>query len=196
MASLRDLFRTPALLRAKRLTDAARKWFDDQIDKLSQMKLKFDVGHSYHGAPLPGTLMFFGYGNAKYRKTLPYWDTFPLVLPFNVKGDRFWGLNLHYIHPYARVSLLHELLPTVEDSTLSGQKRMEVSWTILQKYASDALIRPSVHQYLLTGNHVTSGFMLIKSDEWANAALLPRERFVSESQGDGKRIKISTSQVY
>lgn len=178
----------------RNLIDKAMDWFHDKLEQLSKAKLKFDVGHSYYGAPLPGTMMFFGYGNPKYRKTLDYWDTFPLVLPFNVARDRFWGLNLHYISPQSRIALLHELQPVVVDSTITKQKMMSLSWGILKRYASMPAVNKTVHQYLLTGNHVTSQFLLVKSDEWVNAALLPRERFVSEKQG--KRLKVHTSSVY
>ena len=33
----------------------------------------------------------------KYKKTLPYYDTFPLVLPLERYSDGFLGLNFHYL---------------------------------------------------------------------------------------------------
>jgi len=178
---------TKNLIPTRQMFDRAMDWFDDKLEKLSMAKLKWQVGHSTHSAPLPGTMMFFSYPRAKHAKTLPYWDTFPIVLPFNVKGDRFWGLNLHYLPLSGRIMLLSELQPLVQDSRLSGQRRMQLSWNLLQKYASHAAIQKTVHCYLLTGNHIGSSFMMIDSDEWANAALLPRERFVSERGGEKRR---------
>lgn len=176
----------------RQMFDDAMNWFGGKLEKLSLMKLNYDVGHSSHAAPLPGTMMFFSYPNAKYKKTLPYWDTFPIVLPFHVQADRFWGLNLHYLPLSGRIMLLSSLQPLVIDSRLSGQRKMQLSWELLKKYASHPALQQTVHQYLLTGNHIGSQFMMVDSDEWANAALLPRERFVTE-QGGQKRKSVKPS---
>ena len=36
----------------------------------------------------------------KFAKTLPYYDTFPLVMPLELAEGGFYGLNFHYL-PYA-----------------------------------------------------------------------------------------------
>ena len=54
-------------------------------------------------APFFGRLNMFFY-DPKFKKTLPYYDRFPLVFPFKrgftrqraIEGGSFLGLNLHY----------------------------------------------------------------------------------------------------
>ena len=45
----------------------------------------------------------------KYKKTLPYYDTFPLVLPLERYNDGFLGLNFHYLPIPLRVRLLDKI---------------------------------------------------------------------------------------
>ena len=49
--------------------------------------------------PAFGSLNMFVY-SPKLRNKLPYYDTFPLVLPLKRYKDGFLGLNFHYL-PYA-----------------------------------------------------------------------------------------------
>ena len=45
-----------------------------------------------------GKMVQFFY-SPKHKDTLPVYDTFPLVLPFNFVNGRIYGLNIHYMHP-------------------------------------------------------------------------------------------------
>ena len=47
-------------------------------------------------SPFYGRLNMFFY-DPKFKKTLPYYDTFPLVLPLEPYSDGFLGINLHYL---------------------------------------------------------------------------------------------------
>ena len=49
-----------------------------------------------NGIPSRGRLNFFFY-DPKYKKTLPYYDTFPLVLPIERIPGGFAGINFHYL---------------------------------------------------------------------------------------------------
>ena len=50
--------------------------------------------------PSQGRLNLFFY-DPKFKKTLPYYDTFPLVLPLDPIKGGFIGMNFHYLPPYA-----------------------------------------------------------------------------------------------
>ena len=52
--------------------------------------------------------MFFY--DPKFKKTLPYYDTFPLVLPLETYNDGFLGINMHYLPIPLRVNLLDQNL--------------------------------------------------------------------------------------
>ena len=44
----------------------------------------------------PGRLYLYGY-DAKLKKTLPYYDMFPIVFPFAKVAGGFMGINMHYL---------------------------------------------------------------------------------------------------
>jgi len=56
------------------------------------------------GRPSVGRLNMFFY-DPKYKKTLPYYDTFPLVLPLERIPGGFAGINFHYLRPVSYTHL-------------------------------------------------------------------------------------------
>ena len=55
--------------------------------------------------PKYGVMNLFGY-DPKHKDKLPYYDTFPLILPLEPAKGGFMGLNFHYLPPLARVAFL------------------------------------------------------------------------------------------
>ena len=91
------------------------QWYRDKIKELgapSSRKLIKDGKRS--GAPFYGRLNMFFY-SPKHAKVLPYYDTFPLVLPLEKYSDGFLGINLHYLPISLRMRLLDRLVdvPTI-----------------------------------------------------------------------------------
>ena len=60
--------------------------------------------------------MYMMFYDAKTKDKLPYCDRFPLVIPFDTVSVKngFYGINLHYIAPIARVGLLEQLYKVQE----------------------------------------------------------------------------------
>ena len=52
--------------------------------------------------PKPMMMNLFWY-RPKTAKKLPYYDTFPIVLPFKKHRDGFTGINFHYLPIYMRI---------------------------------------------------------------------------------------------
>ena len=126
--------------------------------------------------PFYGKLNMFFY-DPKFKKTLPYYDTFPLVLPLETYNDGFLGLNFHYLPIPLRVKLLDKLVDyTNSDDFTDVSTRMVVDYN---KLKSIRLIRPTIHKYL-SGN-TKSQFRRIDADEWTIATLLPVQRFKKAS---------------
>lgn len=187
----------PFLKNLKINSDSVKKaaeWFKQKIRDLHLQTIPHGIGLTTTTTPLIGHMFLYNY-DAKYKEELPYWDTYPLVLPFNVKSDRFWGINLHYLPPEYRLMLLGALNKLVVDSKITNQKRMEMSWNILSESTRLNYIKPTVHQYLLKGNHVKSKLLLIDSEEWYNAVLLPLEAFKGMNK-DGKFVTVDKKQVW
>lgn len=122
------------------------------------------------GVPSRGRLNMFFY-DPKYKKTLPLYDRFPLVLPIETISGGFMGLNFHYLRPGARFVLLEQLQKfasgkfdkkTRIDATYDGIKSIGIAKTTIKKY--------------LYG-HVRSSFLRVDFDEAAMAIYLPVAQF-------------------
>ena len=127
--------------------------------------------------PFYGKLNMFFYG-PKYAKTLPYSDTFPLVLPLEKYSDGFLGINMHYLPIPLRIRLLDKLVDYTNSSDFTeASTRMVVDYNRLK---SVKLIRPTLHRYL--AGQTRSQFRRIDADEWTIAVLLPVQRFKKASE--------------
>ena len=123
-----------------------------------------------NGIPSRGRLNFFFY-DPKYKKVLPLYDRFPLVLPIETTPGGFMGLNFHYIRPVQRISLLNNLQryasggmkpSTRIDATYDGIKNVRIAKNTIKKY--------------LYG-HVRSSFLRVDFDEAALAVMLHVQQF-------------------
>jgi hypothetical protein len=128
---------------------------------------------------LPGYLYMFFY-DAKLKDKLPYWDSFPLVLPFSKVPNGFYGINLHYMPYGARFKLLGALHEYASDEKASEETRLRINWKILTSLARVAPIKHCVKHYL--DEYVQSRFLQIKYPDWVTASLLPVERFEGASK--------------
>ena len=121
--------------------------------------------------PFYGRLNMFFY-NPKFKKKLPYYDTFPLVLPLETYGDGFLGLNLHYLPIPLRIKLLDRLVDYSNNTNFDESTRIIVDYSRLKRVK---LIQPTIHKYL--ASQVQSEFRRIDADEFTVATLLPVQRF-------------------
>jgi hypothetical protein len=136
--------------------------------KKSDLKTRISIGKMY----------FYIY-DAKHKDKLPYFDMFPLVIPIEPYSDGFLGLNLHYISPNSRISLLSKLDEIVTNKNYNAQTRLKISYAFLQSSSRMYEAIPCVKRYLYS--QVSSPFLEVKSDEWEIAALLPVAGFVNAS---------------
>ena len=146
------------------------QWYRNRIRELgtpTQRELLRDgkLAGRYH----IGRLNMFVY-NPKYKDKLPYFDTFPLVLPIEKYDNGFLGLNFHYL-PYAlRVRLLDRL-----DRFTRGSKddaRILASYRALKNIN---IVKPTLKRYL--NSKVRSRFRRIDSEDFLTALMLPVQRF-------------------
>ena len=88
------------------------EWYRNKIKEFGQPgRLDLIRDGKQAARPFGGTLNMFVYG-PKFKKKLPYYDTFPLVLPIETYSDGFLGLNFHYLPIPLRLSLIHISEPT------------------------------------------------------------------------------------
>jgi hypothetical protein len=155
------------------------QWYKDKIKEFGKpgaMDLIRDGKRS--NKPFYGRMNMFFY-DPKYKKTLPYYDTFPLVLPLEFYSDGFLGINFHYLPIPLRIKLLDGLVDYSNNNNFDESTRLVVDYS---KLKSLNIIKPTLHRYL--AGQTKSQFRRIDADEFTVAALLPVQRFKKASAAE------------
>lgn len=166
-------------------TERSLQWYQSQIKSLSSAAIApnklIQNSPNLTTTILPGGMYMFFY-DPKLKDKLPFYDQFPLVLPFRKVPSGFYGINLHYL-PYAlRFKLLGALHENVSNKNTTESSRLRLSWRILLNMSRIVPIESSVKHYL--DEQVQSRFLQINYNDWVTASLLPVERFVGASKQD------------
>jgi hypothetical protein len=168
---------------AKRRTygrDSVRKsqqWFADQIkylgDAVSPNSIMSNTARRQDYF-IPGQMYLYFY-HPKGIEDLPYYDTFPLVIPFSQDAETFTGLNFHYLPPKVRVTLLNSLMDFSTNTKVNEKTRLTLQWQYISGISRYRGVDAAVKRY--RKDHVQSQFLFIPATQWFNAVLLPVERF-------------------
>lgn len=140
-----------------------------------------------------GSMVMFMY-DPKHKKTLPYYDKLPLVLPmeFHQKGYML-GLNLHYLPPKLRAMLLDQLVENaLKPKLINENKRIRFSYSVMKQAADSNAYKPCIKKYIISPNYVKSRFLIVPSEEWAEVLFLPYERFEKKSSSEVFRESLKT----
>jgi hypothetical protein len=121
-----------------------------------------------------GNMYLFLY-DPKFKETLPYYDSLPLVLPFNTAKDGFLGINLHYLPYLARFKILGTLSNYVINTNANEKTKIQISWKILSSSSKLEPVTACVKHYLF--NHIQTRFLKINYNDWITASQLPIEQF-------------------
>ena len=148
------------------------QWYRDKIKEFGKPgALDLIRDGKRNNKPFYGKLNMFFY-DPKFKKKLPYYDTFPLVLPLETYNDGFLGVNLYYLPIPLRIKLLDRLVDYSNNTAFDESTRLVVNYSRLKNIK---LIKPTIHKYL--AGHVRSQFRRIDADEFTVATLLPVQRF-------------------
>lgn len=163
--------------------NASYQWYQREIKKLANARGQTERMMTSSGLltnkALPGGMYLFFY-DAKHKDTLPYWDRFPLVLPFRLIPDGFYGLNLHYIPYLMRFKILGKLSEYVNNDKNDISTRVRLSWRLLTGLASLKPLQACVKHYLY--GQMQSRFLTIAYPDWVTASQLPVEQFVGANK--------------
>ena len=166
-------------------TQAARRWYRNEAEKVdvTPSKLMRENGSKVVRGYEIGSMMLFQY-DPKFKRKLPYYDTFPLVFPIEPRDNGFLGLNMHYLPLRQRAMLMDALYTLRTDSRYDESTALKISYQILKKSARYKLFKPCVKHYL--SSNIKSRRIKIDPVEWDMALFMPLQRFQ----------KASSSQVY
>lgn len=119
--------------------------------------------------------MYCFYYDPKHKKTLPYYDKFPLIFPIDPKPGGFLGINLHYLPPAIRMGLMEALYDLEFTGKYNSNAKISLSYQLIKGASSLAVCKPCIKYYLRS--HVRSPFLQIFYPEWIMAAALPVQQF-------------------
>lgn len=155
------------------------QWYMDQIRELGLNKikpraaLKAPIGEMVSTVRW-GDMYLFMY-DPENKNKLPYYDMFPLVIPFRVVKGGFLGLNLHYLPPLLRMRLLGRLMKLAETPELTNATRLRLTWNIIKNAGRFPEVFPCVKRYNIP--FVRSRFLKVNPEDWKAAIMLPIETF-------------------
>lgn len=158
-------------------TDESRKWFTDRIRsirRINEVTFLRDPNFIKKQRFQPGFMYHFVY-DAKNKDTLPYYDTFPLIIGVQPAPGGFYGLNLHYLHPMTRALFLDKLLVVANKKEFDEKTKLKLTYNLISAGKRFKEFKPCFKHYLF--DNIDSKIMLVPSQEWETAIFLPTERF-------------------
>lgn len=162
-------------------TEESQDWFRDKlrnIRNINRQTLLRDNAVTRVTRPRMGDMYMFFY-DPKHKETLPYYDTFPLIIMVEKAPGGFYGLNLHYLPPVLRAKLFDAL--TLTNNRYDETTRFKARYRILQSVRKLRYFKPCFKHYLT--NHVESRIVKVEPPEWEIAMFMQTQRFKKSKAG-------------
>ena len=183
MASLFDTlqagaYRNQIVPRSKQ----SMNWFRKKVDELgnvSRTKVLSDPVLKKKQNPDVGDMVMYVY-DPKFKKTLPYYDTFPLTIMVQPAPGGFHGLNLHYLSPVVRANFLDELMGLAPKKMTETTRIRALRYDLLKKASKFKEFKPCFKHYLT--KHVKGNMARVPMTEWEIAIFLPIDNFKKVSR--------------
>jgi len=166
----------------ERNTKESLKWFQSKLKEMSgisRQKLLKDDKFKIRASPLPGRMFHFFY-DPKGKKTLPYYDRFPLIFLVEKAKGGFYGLNLHYLPHKHRAIFFDRLTQLSTNKKYDETTRIRMSYELLKGAAKLTMYKPCFKHYLT--NHVKSNIVEIPASEWETVLFMPTENFKKKTK--------------
>jgi len=157
-------------------TKQSKNWFRKQVNALgdvSPRKLLKDDALEPSSKEIAGNMYMYFY-DPKHKKTLPYYDRFPLVIMVEPAPGGFYGLNLHYLAPGVRARFLDALMETAPKK-IGDKSRLKLRYDLLQSTKKFKEFQPCFKHYL--NSQIKGTPVRVPMTEWEIAIFLPVEQF-------------------
>ena len=136
--------------------------------------LKDDALDPVGSRTIAGNMYMYFY-DPKTKKTLPYYDRFPLTILVEPAPGGFYGLNLHYLRPDIRAAFLDELMKTAPKKVTDRSRLVKMRYKLLAGVRRYKEFKPCFKHYLT--DHVKSKIVRVPMTDWELAIFLPTEQF-------------------
>lgn len=164
-------------------TEEARQWYRNaamEYKKLDERALMKNGNERLVNRTGIGNCYMFYY-DPKFKKTLPYYDQFPLVFPFKkVDNNGFLGINLHYLPPVYRAKLMDALYDITNNKKYDESTKLKLNYDVLTSASKFKYFKPCIKHYLY--EHLRSRFLYIYPKEWDICLFLPTQRFIGATK--------------
>ena len=126
--------------------------------------------------------MYMYFYDPKHKKTLPYYDRFPLTIMIDKAPGGFVGLNLHYLRPDIRAKFLDELMKLAPSKVKNNTRLTKLRMELLASTRKYKEFKPCYKHYLTS--KVASRLVRVPMTEWEIAIFLPTEQFKKTSKAN------------
>lgn len=168
--------------RQRETPGSTERWYQDMVKRLGAGRgnktLQSDIGE-FTGSAQVGSMYVFSY-DPKLADVLPYYDTVPVVVPFRIVSDGFYGLNFHYLAPMLRTALLDRMIDLTASQPLTNTTRMSLTWRLLNNASRFPGVNTSVKRYLYS--QIGSRLLKVYPKDWKKTILLPIDNFEKSSR--------------
>jgi hypothetical protein len=154
-------------------TKESRDWFRRKamaLRNVSRSALMKEEPVTLSDRSVVGSMYMFFY-DPKHKDTLPFYDSFPLVIVIDKAEGGFLGLNLHYLPPVLRAKFLDALLDITSNDKYDETTKFALSYSLLKRSSKYKYFKPCIKHYL--ASNVRSRFAKVHAPEWEIAAFLP-----------------------
>ena len=154
-------------------TKESRDWFRRKamaLRNVSRSALMKEEPVTLSDRSVVGSMYMFFY-DPKHKDTLPFYDSFPLVIMIDKAEGGFLGLNLHYLPPVLRAKFLDALLDITSNDKYDETTKFALSYSLLKRSSKYKYFKPCIKHYL--ASNVRSRFAKVHAPEWEIAAFLP-----------------------
>ena len=157
-------------------TKESRDWFRRKARamRVNRSQLMQEDEIQLRSRSATGAMFMFFY-DPKHKKTLPYYDSFPLIIVVDKAEGGFIGLNLHYLPIALRAKFLDALMDTTNNKKYDESTKFALSYEMLKSTSKLKYFKPCYKHYLT--KHVRSKLAFVPSTEWEIATFLPTASF-------------------
>lgn len=116
--------------------------------------------------------------DAKWKATLPYWDSLPFSIVLAKYPDGFLGLNLHYLEWTRRIQLAKKLVRAAKNKKRITYLDVKKAWNSLR--LPDALLMLVIRRYLYS--HIRSKIKIFDWETYSEAIKEIRPKFKKQAE--------------
>ena len=151
-------------------------WYKDQIRQLGLNTIntqKLMQEGKLTSRALPGFMYLFKYD--PLDKNVPYYDMFPLVIPFRRMNEGFIGINFHYLPHVIRLNILKEFERYAINKNVSEKTRVRLNYRLIESSRVFRFVNPAIRRY--NNQQLRTRFLTIPFKDWNVASQLPVQKF-------------------